>query len=147
MILQFFLFLIFTNLRRILFSIFSGYQITRLDQQQLERSIHRSSGSLHRRQIACLFWVKIHGSASATHLSRQRPASGPVHNQECISLVLTIQFHRTAKTVTLDTAFCCNILPRAAQEVSCACCTRNPLCFNILPASISSLLRKATGTA
>ena len=42
-------------------------------------------------------------------------------------------FTELQRTVALDTAFCCNILPRASQEVSYAFCIRNPPCFDILP--------------
>ena len=44
-------------------------------------------------------------------------------------------FTELQKTVALDTAFCCNILPRAVQEVGYAFCIRNPPCFDILPDS------------
>ena len=54
------------------------------------------------------------------------------------------QFTELQKTVVLNTAFCCNILPRDAQKVY-ACCIRNFPCFNILPDLISSLLRQAAG--
>ena len=56
-----------------------------------------------------------------------------MHNG-CLSAFTELQ-----KTVASDTSFCCNILPRAAQEVSYA------FASEILPASISSLIRRADG--
>ena len=54
------------------------------------------------------------------------------HNFMHNGFVYTV-FTELQRTVALDTAFCCNILPRASQEVSYAFCIRNPPCFDILP--------------